>query len=160
MNNQTKLVKYGGPRTLFPPIVPAPSLNKFIQEFFNGELLADSLFKDVSPTPYPYNVYEDMDDQGNLKATVVEYALAGVPKDCVSIKVVDDQLMVDIMSNAAETPKTRRSLFQGISRRSSKYTFDLFGVDVSGIKAEFTNGLLQITLPRISPKETTIKITD
>ena len=78
----------------------------------------------------------------------MEFALAGFTKDEISVEIHPDKNSITVRASTAEdhgenTGKRR------IARRSFQKTYVNYdaNLDLSGVQAEFTNGLLQVTVP-------------
>ena len=88
---------------------------------------------------------------------VIEMALAGFKKGDLSIDVKDNTITISCDTSKEEKQQSRRR----IAKRSFKKTFVDYHnqLDFSKTEAEFIDGLLSVTIPRVEEKKpTTIKI--
>jgi HSP20 family protein len=94
------------------------------------------------------NLYEK---ENNL---IVEAELPGIPKDAVKINCTDHTLTIQ-----GETKKEEEEKKEGYYRMERRYgsfyrTVALpEEIDVSKVKAEFKDGVLKVTLPRVARPE-------
>jgi HSP20 family molecular chaperone IbpA len=145
-----------------------------IPSIFNDGFF-DNIFKDIDDSTkwynavasttnsaYPYNVEVETDKNGNLIQTVLTIALAGIPRDNIEMKVVDNVLYISVdkseVERVSEEDSNWSTQYKGISTRSQKYKFRLHDIDEERIKSRFENGLLEIALPAVKHKEVQIKI--
>lgn len=88
----------------------------------------------------------DVTDTGS--AFMVESELPGFKKEDISINIENDCLTITAERKADEEDKKKnfikRERFYGSCSRS----FDVSGVDIEGIDAEYTDGILRLTLPK------------
>lgn len=132
------------------PSVFSPSI---FDELFKAQ---DDIFG-AYKSSIPYNVTEDYDDNGNVKATDIQIALAGYDKGDIKVRIVEDELQIDIGKASAATNENKKIVHKGISEKSVQLRFKLAGVcDKSNIKSTFKNGLLNVNIP--SKAEETINI--
>lgn len=127
------------------------------------ELTGDEKWvKSINKLDYPYNIY--VLKNGNY---VLEVALAGFKKEDISIEVEGNFLILDVEEKPSEKftghIKTDDELIErythkGIAKRKVHAKFTLgHRVYTEGIKSEFVNGLLKVTIP--ITKENKKKIT-
>lgn len=81
----------------------------------------------------------------------LEAELPGVPKDKLSV-VVDEGLLT-ISADLNEEKKEERGGYVYSERRSGhvERCFNLEGVDADAIAADYKNGVLMLTLPKLTP---------
>jgi len=86
------------------------------------------------------------DEQGN---TQMEFALAGFSKEEISIEVQPDKNSITVRASSGEETDEGDTPSRRIARRSFQKTYVNHdaNLDLSNISAEFTNGLLQVTVP-------------
>lgn len=108
---------------------------------------------------FPYDIVDHTDEKGNVTSTELVFALGGISKNDINIKVVGDTLSVDINKSEKEE-KNKVVRHKGISRRSMSIDYGLYGVDKENIKAKLKDGELKITLPRSEVNESVVKIED
>ena len=128
-----------------------------IQTIPHNFLGFDDIFRELNrptrdTTFPPYNIVEEADNKSRI-----EIAVAGYSNDEIDVTHQEDSLTIQGEKNIDENTKY---LHKGIAGRSFKRVFRLHNeIEVKG--AELTNGLLNISLERIVPKEKqpkTIKI--
>lgn len=125
---------------------------------------------------FPYDVVVHADKFGDSIKTELIYAVAGVPKEAINVKVENNTLEINInnlndgvsqegiLSKTNNEGESLHCVHKGISQRSLKKKFTLGeGVDKQKIESKLENGLLTITLPneckKVSkPKTIDIKI--
>ena len=94
----------------------------------------------------PMELRTDITDKGD--AFVLEADLPGFKKDDIKIDLENDRLtiMAERHSNTETTKNgyVRRERSFGSFERS----FDVSGIDTAGIKANYTDGVLTLTLPK------------
>ena len=98
------------------------------------------------PSYPPFNVVKDGDHY------IVEVALAGIDKKDLDVEVQENTLSISYDSSNKEKADANDKLYRGIAQRSFRRQFSL-AEDVEVTNASFKNGLLQIDLERIIPKE-------
>lgn len=111
---------------------------------------------------FPYDVIVHADENGDSIKTEIIYAVAGVPKDAIKVKVENNTLEINIDTFNDEAVSNVHYVHKGISQRKLQKRFTLGeGVDKENIESNLVNGLLTITLPteKVSkPKAIDIKI--
>ena len=124
---------------LFPTIFnPKP-----VQDLFDK---IESSFYDVQST-YPYNIIQVKNKDNKVEKICLEVALAGFLKEEISIKVVNDELRIDVDKKRDEDA-SYIYLHHGIAQRSLKLAFSLWSnADVKQLKCVFKDGLLSIEIP-------------
>jgi molecular chaperone IbpA len=107
------------------------------------EKIGERLLKNTSNFP-PYNVIKEDDD-----TFVVEFALAGFSKNDVTVQQEKNALIIE---GKIKEDEDKQYVHKGIATRSFSRAFALAEhVEVTG--AEFSNGILQVTLERIVPED-------
>lgn len=135
------------------PTIFAPTL---IDRFFNEYNDDWYTVKDT----YPYNITQRSNKAGEVLSTNITFALAGVTKDQVNVKVEDGSLVVSVdkPEKTEAEPVTVKYLHRGISTRSMRTKFTLYNVDTDSITSTFKDGLLEISLPTKTKTIKTINI--
>lgn len=137
MTNTSLINRYHTLPSIFAPTLIDRFFNEFNDDWFT--------VKDT----YPYNITQKRDKTGEIISTNITFALAGVSKDNVNVKLEDGSLIVSVEKQ--ERPEDSDAevvyLHRGISSRSMKTKFNLYNVDVDNITSTFRDGLLEITLP-------------
>lgn len=107
----------------------------------------------------PCDVVQYKDDDGNITATEIQYALAGYNKDNVTIEVNGDKLTIIIekTDSKEDTSKNKHYVHKGISHRKIETRYNLSGYDKDHIEASFENGILSLKLP-VTQKDEVKKI--
>lgn len=98
-----------------------------------------------------------VDEEGTL---YIDLALAGYSKDQISIDFKGDQLIVELLDKPKEATETQsdektskekkefKYLVKNIKSKTGKYYYELSPkLDVSKIKASYSEGILNITIP-------------
>ena len=94
----------------------------------------------------------DIQDQGNN--FLLEAELPGFKKEDIKIDLKGDTLTISAVHNDVTEEKDQKG---GYIRRERKFgsfsrSFDVSGIDVSKIDAEYTNGILALNLPKKQPE--------
>jgi HSP20 family protein len=101
------------------------------------------------------DVYEK---DGNL---IVEAELPGIPKEVVKISCTDDTLTIQGETKKEEEDTSREGFYRAERRYGSFYRMVTLPepVDYTQAKAQFKDGVLQVTLPKTTrPEEKTRQI--
>lgn len=142
-----------------------PSLfdTNFPQQFFKKGGSWDSFY---TKDPFPYDVVVKTDKDGNGVETELVYAVAGVDKDDIKVRVENNTLEINIFDTTdkneqepLECPfspqfndrgQSVHYVHKGISRRRMKKVFTLGGgLDKDNITSKLDNGLLTVIIPHI-----------
>jgi HSP20 family molecular chaperone IbpA len=103
---------------------------------------------------YPYNIYIERDDDNQIVSWNLQYALSGFTKEEISVKVVGDELRINVEKTKDDECKEVEYYHKGIAHRDTRVNFKLGPlVDSDNIKMTFENGMLDITIP-VSTKTT------
>ena len=94
----------------------------------------------------PMELRTDITDKGD--SFVLEADLPGFKKDDIKIDLVNDRLTIK-----AERHSNTETTKNGYVRRERSFgsferSFDVSGIDTAGIKANYTDGVLTLTLPK------------
>jgi len=134
-----------------------PTLHeKLFNEFFSHTIGLDRLFNqlvyanEVNTNFPPYNIVE------MTGGILVEVALAGYNKENVSVVVNDGVLSIE---GAGKESDETTHIHKGIATRKFKRSFRL-GEYVEVKSADFSDGLLTVTLEEIIPEEKKPKVID
>lgn len=116
-------------------------IGSFLEDFFN-----DSFFGGFTNVFHPIKA----DVRETDKEFIVEAELPGVNKEDIKLEVRDDVLTISV-ENKVETNEERENYIRR-ERRYGSYSrsFYLDNVEHEGIKAKYNNGVLTITLPKVS----------
>lgn len=96
---------------------------------------------------FPYDIKETLDKDGNTEETQLIFAVAGVDKDDIKVKVEYDRLFVNIEQTEKLEDESTRYVRKGLSHRSMSKSFYLRGINKEKIQSSLENGLLTIKLP-------------
>ena len=120
---------------------------------YQFNMLQEILKKANSEKYPPYNIRAITKDH-----YIVEVALAGFNKDAITVEVQDQVLKISGEGiNTTLSPSEFDYVHQGIARRDFEHVFPLAEyVDVT--EAEFSDGMLTVTLRRELPEEKKPKI--
>jgi len=138
-------------RTGHPSIFNSAALDRILDEVFEKDLHS-------AKEAYPYNLYAHKDKDGYVAQTEILFALAGIPKESVSIKIEKNKLYVSIEPPKQTLDSNTIVWRRGISMRSSKATFSLYEVDEENVTSTFKDGLLRIVLPTAKRQSKAITI--
>lgn len=117
---------------------PFAEIDRFLDELSLGKK-----FQELSADVYEKN--------GNV---IIEMHTAGIPSDKLDITVEDDYVKVCGLREEEKTEKERDYFIKEIRRGSFERIIDLpTAVSADNAKAEFKDGVLKITLPKLNKKE-------
>ena len=97
------------------------------------------------PTFPPYNTIKNGDNY------TIEMALAGYKQSDIKITHVEDQLIVESVSDTKQEQEAVEYIHRGIAKRSFKIPFNL-GPEIKVDAAELVDGMLVISLHREIPE--------
>ena len=105
--------------------------------FFDGKALAE------------FNT--DIIESGNNY--ILEADLPGFEKGDIKLDVKDDILTIKAEHKESEEEQAKKGEYVRRERRYGSFarTFDVSGIDESGITAAYHNGILELTLPKQAP---------
>lgn len=135
----------------FPSLIPYDIFEE-IDKMFAGLTDFDNQYSNLSMRKgFPKG--DIFMENGNA---VIELALAGYPKESLSVRVEENNLIVsadkvsDVENDPADTSKGR-----SLSRRAFTRTFSNFTNewDLEAATVEYSNGLLRIEVPKIKPEK-------
>jgi HSP20 family molecular chaperone IbpA len=138
-NKMSNLVRYTTPsllgRSLLDELFPPNTINSLIKRSTQGYPVAD--------------IYSNEDG-----STTLEFALAGFDKKDLSIEIEPEKNILTVRAEANGDGDSNRR----IARRSFQKTFVNYdsNLDLLASTAEFHNGLLSITIPRITTSQPVI----
>jgi len=120
---------------------------------YQFNMLQEILKKANSEKYPPYNIRAITKDH-----YIVEVALAGFNKDAITVEVQDQVLKISGEGiNTTLSPSEFDYVHQGIARRDFEHVFPLAEY-VNVTEAEFSDGMLTVTLRRELPEEKKPKI--
>ena len=84
---------------------------------------------------------------------VLEAELPGFDKEDISLDVKDGILTISAQHKEEKEDKDEKGQYIRRERRSGSFarSFDVSGIDESGISAAYRNGILEVTLPKQAP---------
>lgn len=111
-------------------------LDDMERSFFNNAVSGVSQFR------------VDIQDKGDQY--LVEAELPGFKKEDISVNVEDDVLTVSASTKTEEEEKEKDGKYIRRERRYGSYSrsFDVAGIDAEKIKADYKNGILELSLPK------------
>ncbi len=126
-------------RSAAPARYVSPFSEDFIRSFF-GESTAPSMKVDI-------------EDKGDSYLLMTD--LPGVKREDVRISVEDGILTIAAGESSVKTEEDKDRSYVCRERRSMSMSrsFSLDGVDEQGITAEYTDGVLHLTLPKVTETE-------
>ena len=106
----------------------------FNNDFFSGRGLAE--FK------------TDITDEGDYYELKAD--LPGFKKEDIHVDVADDRLTVTAERHSNFEDKDKKNKYVRCERSYGTYarSFDISGIDATGIKAAYADGVLRVTLPK------------
>jgi HSP20 family protein len=120
---------------------PNTGLNRFFDDFLTRDFVND---------PAKYGNVPAVNVKENEQAFNLEVALPGIDKKDVNVELDNDVLTISYEHNASKEEQgdqyTRREFRQSAFKRS--FRLPEGKVNANDIKAEYSNGVLHITLPR------------
>ena len=134
--------------TLFPERNPFDILvRNFLQKTHNYQTLAESKL------PHPVDIFEVE------KGLALDIACTGIPKDDIEILIEGNIIKINYNRPIPENGEIEY-IHKGIAKRSFNLGWKIDSrFDLQKAKAEFINGLLQVTIPYAKGKESkTLKI--
>jgi molecular chaperone IbpA len=105
------------------------------------------LFNEIANTQnnqYPHFNLKKIDED----KTMIEIALAGIPKEAIDIEFSKNQLTISFQADKDE----QEYYFKGISNKSFKRQFKLHEY-IKVVSADMENGILIILLEKVIPEE-------
>ena len=94
----------------------------------------------------------DIQDRGDN--FLLEAELPGFNKEDIKLDLKGDNLTISAVHNTQTEEKDEQSGYVRRERKIGSFSrsFDVSGIDVSKIDAEYTNGILAVTLPKRLPE--------
>jgi len=124
----------------FPAFCSGDIVDQFVDDLFGRQLFE-------KPQPYPVDIVEVKDENGDIASYEVIVALAGIPKENIGISVDNDILDISVDKVEKTETDTRTYVSNGISRRSASFRYSLHGVDIGKIVSNFADGVLTVKIP-------------
>ena len=113
--------------------VPSLFNDAFMREFFTG---TDALSMNV-----------DVQEKGD--GYLLEADLPGVKKEDIGLEIKDGMLYISAEVNAHKKEKKDGYVYNERRSGHCERAFDLEGIDLNGIKADYQNGVLMVNLPKM-----------
>ena len=90
----------------------------------------------------------DIKDEGN--AYLIETDMPGFRKEDIHVDIADDRLTVSAERHSNYEDKDKKGNYLRCERSYGSYarSFDISGIDATGIKAAYADGVLRVTLPK------------
>ena len=94
----------------------------------------------------------DIQDKGD--SYLLESDLPGFKKEDIHVDMSDGVMTITAERHSDHEEKDKKGNYLRCERSYGSYqrSFDLSGIDESGIKAEYADGVLKLTLPKKSPE--------
>ncbi|MBP5270297.1 MAG: Hsp20/alpha crystallin family protein [Clostridia bacterium] len=94
----------------------------------------------------------DVADNGD--SYTVETDLPGFKKEDIKIEIAGDTMTVNAERHSDFEKEEKKDKYVRVERSYGSYsrTFDITGIEASGIKAKYDNGVLTLTLPKKAAK--------
>jgi len=131
---------------VFSPTIEK-EFERIVSEFLNFE--NPDLYK-TSAVTYPNNFYVQYSEAGEVIKTVIQFALAGVPKDAINIEVEGNKLVINVQdkTNINEQDKYYKYFYNNITKRKMHIYYTLSDkCSIENIKTTYKDGLLTIEIP-------------
>ncbi|NLT39229.1 MAG: Hsp20/alpha crystallin family protein [Clostridiales bacterium] len=130
--------------------------------FFDFRNMLDDFFSDDWPVSLRRRLSCDtfkVDVQENEKEYLIEAELPGVTKDEVNIRLTDGRLNISV--HKEENVEENKKNYIHKERRCSSMSRSIFlnDADAQNVKAKLDNGILSVTVPKITKKDSAIDIT-
>lgn len=119
---------------------PFREMENFERAFFGNNLFGG---RDM---PAPFST--DIQDKG--ESYLLEADLPGLRKEDIQIDFDDDVLTIKAQRHSQHETKDSKGGYLRCERSYGSYerSFDVSGVDTAGMKAEYTDGVLKLTMPK------------
>jgi molecular chaperone IbpA len=131
---------------------------RFMEDMFND---VDDIFNDYKGGNVPYNVIQQLDENGKVKSNVIQVALAGYKLEEIKIQVVDHEIQIFAEKTKIndKDDKSIKYIHKGIAERSISLKFKLSERhDAENIESTFTNGMLEVGVPIKEERCISIKV--
>ena len=94
----------------------------------------------------------DISDNGD--SYVIETDLPGMKKEDINIDIAGDTLTITAQRHSNYEKEDKKKSYVRIERSYGSFSrsFDISGIDQSGITAKYDNGVLTLNLPKKAPK--------
>jgi HSP20 family molecular chaperone IbpA len=135
---------------------PSVFSRQWLDEIFPSNF---DVFYQSPRATFPYDIVDHVDDDGKTTATELIFAVGGITKDEIKLKITGNTLSVNIDKSQQDDPK-KIIRHKGISRRSMSIDYGLHNVDKDKITSSLKDGELKIILPKQIPQEVLIDIKD
>ena len=108
--------------------------------------LFEEAFSDLVRPEYTYAAFQVGDE-----ALILEMAVPGMTPEDLEVSLEGNKLTIRGQVKPVADERVRRYYLQEMAHGSFVRTFTLpVEVDASGVKAEFRNGILRLTLPKVA----------
>lgn len=105
----------------------------------------------TAPNPCKTDIREDKEKY------VIEAEMPGFKKEDIKLDIDGDYLILSAERNSEKEDKDGKYIRRERSYGSFKRSFDISGVNADSIKAEYTDGILKLDLPKKTPEIRTAK---
>ena len=114
---------------------PFRALDEIERGFFGGDSMVSAFRTDVTDTGEAYKL---------------EAELPGFSKDDIKLDVENDCLTISAERKVDEDKKDEKNNFVKRERYYGSYSrsFDVSGINIDGIEASYTDGVLTLTMPK------------
>ena len=127
-------------------MVPSIYGENMFDDFFDGSFFGghSPLFGKNSKNLMKTDVRETEDSY------VLDIDLPGFKKEDIHVDVADDRLTVSAERHSNFEDKDKKGNYLRCERSYGSYarSFDISGIDATGIKAAYADGVLRVTLPK------------
>lgn len=121
---------------------------EFEKNFFGSD------FSDFFNTSLPVMGHFQTDVRDNGDSFLLEADLPGFKKEDITVDVKDHLLTIKAERHSDYEDKDQKNGYLRQERSYGSYTrsFNIDRIDESGIKAAYTDGVLKLTLPKLTPE--------
>ena len=131
-----KMIPYR--RAHLSPMMPSLFNDPMMREFFNDSSNLPTMNVDVHEEENEY---------------VLEADLPGIDKKDINLEVKDGVLTISADVNNEKKEEKKNYVYSERRCGHVERSFNLEGIDVSGVKADYQNGVLMVLLPKQKPEE-------
>lgn len=145
-HNTMMLTKYRPQGTVLSPF------NDFVNEFFGRDITQFLGNDDMKRSMPSVNITERAEDYK------LELLAPGYDRQDLKLNVEDEVLTISAEHKAGATEENERYTRREFSRSSFSRSFRLpEGTQHDAIKAEHTNGVLNVIIPKVAPKKPSVR---
>ncbi len=118
-------------------------------------MLSDSFFRPMSDSLLANGFRVDIREKGD--AYLMEAELPGMTEDQINLTVDDNMLTISADIQTEDKQEDGNRYYCERRTGHVERSFNLDGIDVESIEANYKNGILYVTLPKDKPVEKTVR---